>query len=119
MKLLPFRSQYKFRFSLRRLMAVVAIYAILLAMFVPTVRLRVDWEKPRLDDLVFTGSLMVAEAGLVYYAVLTAVIAGGVLNSPKRVGNVSTPLFTVRSSRPSLASHCSKRSTRVLVADHR
>jgi hypothetical protein len=93
MKLLPFESQYKFRFSLRRLMAVVAIYAILLAMFVPTVRLRVDWEKPRLDDLVFTGSLMVAEAGLVYYAVLAAVIAGGVLNSPKRVGNVSTLLI--------------------------
>jgi hypothetical protein len=88
LKLLPFGSKCKFRFSLRRLMAAVASIATLLAMFVPTAKLRVDWEKPRLDDLVFTGTLMLAEAVVAYYAVLAAVIARGLLNSAKRVGNV-------------------------------
>jgi hypothetical protein len=86
-------SQRKFRFSLRRLMAAVAIISVLLAMFVPTARMRVDWAKPRIDDLIVMLTLMLAEAIVVYYAVLAVVIARGLLNRD-RTGDRVSSLFT-------------------------
>ncbi|MFI5458222.1 MAG: hypothetical protein ACHRXM_22560 [Isosphaerales bacterium] len=82
------RIQNKFRLSLRGLMGAVAIPAILLAMLVPTARMRVDWENARIEDFALTGSLMLAETILLYYSVLAAVMALGLIDPAERVGRV-------------------------------
>ena len=81
-------SPHRFRISLLRLMGAVAIVALLLAMFVHTARMRVDWENPRIDDFVVTGGLVLAETVVLYYSVLAIVMARGLIRPSRRVGRV-------------------------------
>lgn len=66
-----------FRPSVRGLMKAVAILALLLAMLIPTARMRIDWEKPRIDDIAVTVGLMVAETIVLYYTILAITVARG------------------------------------------
>ncbi len=50
--------------------------------------MRVDWEKPRFDDLAVAGALMLAEAVLLYYSVLVVIMAARVIAPSQRVGRV-------------------------------
>jgi hypothetical protein len=78
----------RFQVSLGSLMGAVAIFAVLLGMFVPTARMRIDWQDPRIDDVVVAAILMLAEAVLVYYAVLATVIVRGLVSPARRAGRV-------------------------------
>ncbi len=81
---LPFRSHGLlriFRPSLRGLMRAIAILAVLLAMLIPTAQMRIDWEKPRIDDIAVTVALMVAETIFLYYAILAMTLVRGVFQS--------------------------------------
>ena len=52
----------------------IAILAFLLAMFIPTARMRINWEEPRIDDIVVTVCLMFAESVVLYYAILAITV---------------------------------------------
>ena len=52
---------------MRQMMATVAIVGVMLAIYVPTVRMRVDWSKPQTNEIVITGWLLLAETVLFYY----------------------------------------------------
>jgi hypothetical protein len=78
----PHRFTRTFRSSLRGLMKAVAILAFLLAMLIPTARMRIDSEKPRIDDIAVTVGLMVAETIVLYYAILAITVARGLFQPP-------------------------------------
>jgi hypothetical protein len=78
----------RFRFSLRVLLIVVAVVAVILGMFVANARMRVDWASPRLDDVCDAAALTLVEAVLLYYCVLAMVVARRLTNSAKRQDRV-------------------------------
>jgi amino acid transporter len=72
------------RFTLRLLLGVVAVVAVILAMFVTNARMRVDWANPRVDDVTAAGAVTLVEAVLLYYCVLAMVIVIRRINPAKR-----------------------------------
>src|SRR3954466_6215530 len=62
------------RFTTSQMMATIVILGVLFAMYIPTLRWRVDWTDPRLDGLVVTGFLMFGETVVVYYVVLILIL---------------------------------------------
>jgi hypothetical protein len=74
----------RLRFNLRMLLVVVAVVALVLAMFVTNARTRVDWANPGLDDVSTAAALTLVQAVFLYYCVLATVVARGLINPAKR-----------------------------------
>jgi hypothetical protein len=70
----------RLRFTMRQMLATVAIVGVMLAIYVPTVRMRVDWSKPETNEIVITGWLLLAETVMFYYVGLFV----WALSSPER-----------------------------------
>jgi hypothetical protein len=83
------QSPRKFQLSIRGLMATIAVISLLLAMFISTAAMRVDWKNPRIDDLVATASWTLGEAIFLYYIILAAVIGWGLTNPATRGGKLT------------------------------
>ncbi len=72
------------RLSLRRFMGAVAVLALLLAILIPTARTRIDWARPRVNDIAVTVALMVLETIILFYAILAISLAGGLFQPPEK-----------------------------------
>ena len=69
-------------------MLAVAVFAILLAIFMFNARMRVEWKHPRIDDVVVAGALTLAESVVLYYLLLATIVARGLINPARRIGRV-------------------------------
>ena len=82
----PDSPTHRFRFSLRGMMFTVGIIAVLLSLWIPTIRLVTDWKAPEVRELWTVGFLILAETIVVYYIALAGIVGWGVIkrDGPRR-----------------------------------
>ena len=67
---------------MRAMMLAVAMIAVLLSVWIPTLRLGIDLKQPRpVEQWSKVGFLLIGETIVVYYITLVVVIACGILNA--------------------------------------
>src|SRR5262245_16886754 len=70
--------------TLRMLLVVVAVVAVILALFVANARIREDWAGSRLDDIVDAVAVTVVETVFVYYCIFATVVVRRMMGPVKR-----------------------------------
>lgn len=67
---------------MRTMMFVVAVIAVLLSLWIPTLRLGIGLKEPRpVEQWSKVGFLLIGETIIIYYITLVVVIARGILNA--------------------------------------
>jgi hypothetical protein len=78
----PSSPRRRFRMTMRAMMFAVAMIAVLLSVWIPTLRLGIDLKQPRpVEQWSKVGFLLIGETIFVYYITLVVVIACGILNA--------------------------------------
>ena len=77
----PDPPSLRFRLTMRGMMFVVAVVAVLLSLWIPTIRLMIDVRALELEQFWKTGFLLLAETVVVYYITLAGVIAHRVITA--------------------------------------